>query len=64
MTYTEQIESYVETTPHVVLAEVPMWCGVTALPNYPEVIVAFVDEDLVTLRDDHAVVVARFRMVG
>jgi 5,10-methylene-tetrahydrofolate dehydrogenase/methenyl tetrahydrofolate cyclohydrolase len=64
MTYLEQIESYVEASDGVVLAEVPMWCGVTVLPTYPHVIVALVDEDLVTLRDEHAVVVARCRLVG
>jgi hypothetical protein len=64
MTYTEQIESYVETTPGSVLAEIPMWCGITVLPSYPHVIVATADNDLVTLRDEHGNVVARFRLVG
>jgi hypothetical protein len=64
MTYTEQIEQYIDTYPLTAVASVPPWCGVTALPAYPHVMVQQWEEDYCQLEDSGGIEIARFRLVG
>jgi hypothetical protein len=64
MTYTEQIEQYIDTYPLTAVASVPSWCGVVTLPAFPHVVVHVWAEDFCELEDVNGADVARFRLVG
>ena len=64
MTYTEQIEQYVDAYPLASVASVPSWCGVSTLPAYPHITVQPWAEDYCELEDSGGIEIARFRLVG
>lgn len=64
MDYVEQIEQYVASHTDTATVFVPMYCNVTDLPSFPQVIVQFWDETFCELLDADNKEIARFRLVG